>query len=135
MPASYTFILPGQGADPSVPSGDGFGAVRVDSNGVARVVATLADGTKLSQSAPLSRSGLWPLYVPLYSGQGSIMSWLAFTNQPNDDVSGLVSWIKPSNLKARYFPGGYTNECQAIGSFTSRRSAPRIVCSVSRTRR
>jgi hypothetical protein len=113
---AYTLILPGQDGDPSLPSGDGFGTVQVSSNGLATFVGTVADGTAVSQSAPLSRQGLWPLYVPLYSGRGSLLSWVAFTNQPNDDFHGLLSWIKPANPAARYYPAGFTNLCQALGS-------------------
>jgi hypothetical protein len=113
---SYTLILPGQDGDPSLPRGDGFGTVQVSSNGLATFAGTLADGTAVSQSAPLSRQGLWPLYVPLYSGRGSLLSWLAFTNQPNDDFHGLLSWIKPANPAARCYPDGFTNLCQALGS-------------------
>ena len=109
-------FVPGQNADPSIPEGDGFGAVRVGSNGIATAIATLADGTKLSRSVPLSGHGLWPLYVPLYAGKGSIVSWVAFTNQPGSDVGGLVSWIKPSNALTRFYAGGFTNECQLGGS-------------------
>src|SRR4029077_19676238 len=76
----------------------------------------LSDGTKVSQSVPVSRNGLWPLYIPLYSGKGSIMSWIAFTNQVDTDLNGALSWIKPADSRARYYPGGFTNECNVIGS-------------------
>ena len=112
----YTLIAPGPDSDPTVPRGDGYGTVRVDAGGRVNFAGTLADGTKSSQSAPLSKNGLWPLYVPLYSGQGSLISWLAFTNQANDDLNGVLSWIKPANVKARYFPEGFSHEYQAIGS-------------------
>jgi List-Bact-rpt repeat protein/fibronectin type III domain protein len=113
---SYTLCFPGQDSDASLPNGDGFGCVRVSLAGVARLAGTLSDGTKISEAAPLSRHGMWPLYVPLYSGQGSLMSWLAFTNRPSDDLSGAVSWIKPAQSLARYYPRGFTNECNVIGS-------------------
>src|SRR5207249_6379376 len=83
---SYTLRVPGQDGDPSLPMGDGFGTVRVNSSGLIRLGGTLSDGTKVSQGAPLSRQGLWPLYATLYSGRGSLMSWLAFTNQANSDL-------------------------------------------------
>ena len=44
------------------------------------------------------------------------MSWLAFTNQANSDFNGPLSWIKPADAKARYYSGGFTNECNIVGS-------------------
>ncbi len=113
---TYTLSLPGQDGDPSLPTGDGFGVVQVNSNGLAMFAGTLADGTAFSQSVPLSGKGLCPLYVPLYAGGGALLSWLVFTNQPNDDFHGLLSWIKPGNAAARVYPGGFAYQCLAIGS-------------------
>ena len=113
---TYTLLLPGQDENTSLPMGYSFGQVRVDAGGGVRLAATLADGTTVSQSAPLSKHSLWPLYIPLYSSQGSLLSWQAFTNRPGDDFNGALSWIKPANPRARYYPAGFTNECQAIGS-------------------
>ena len=112
----YTLLIPGQDNDPSVPEGDSFGTVRVDASGRARFAGVLADGTKVTQSVPLSRNGSWPLYVSLYSGKGSVVSWLAFTNQANDDLNGSLSWIKPASVKSGYYPAGFTHECNAFGS-------------------
>jgi hypothetical protein len=76
----------------------------------------LPDGGKFSQSAPLSQNGLWPVYIPLYAGHGSLQSWLNFANRPADDLNGAVSWIKPSDKRARYYAAGLTNICLAQGS-------------------
>jgi hypothetical protein len=111
---SYTFIIPGQ-IDVG-PEGDGFGTIKIDGNGGASLAGTLADGTKISFKVPLSMHGQCPVYVPLYSGYGSIMSWLTVTNRPADDVSGLLSWIRPAQIKAKYYAGGFTNEAMVIGS-------------------
>ena len=113
---TYTMVLPAQTGDPGLPDGNGFGSARVSASGLVSLAATLADGTKVSQSAPLSQGGLWPAYVPLYSGTGSLLSWLAFTNRTTDDFNGAWSWIKPMNTRARYYPAGLTNVCLAQGS-------------------
>ncbi len=113
---AYTLVFPGNDGDPSLPAGDGFGTVRVSTSGVVAFSGTLADGTRVSQSATASKQGFWPLHVPLYSGGGSLISWLAFTNQPDSDINGLLSWIKPAITKAQYYPAGFTDECQALGS-------------------
>jgi hypothetical protein len=113
---SFTMLVPGQNGDVSVPTGSGFGSVRVDASGRARFVGTLADGTKVSQSAPLSKQGKWPFYASLYSGNGLVLSWFSFTNQASSDFDGLMSWIKLPNAKARYYFNGLTNDCAVVGS-------------------
>ena len=112
----YTMVVPGVDGDVSLPTGDGFGTVQVTPSGLVRLAGTLADGTKVSQAAPVSRQGLWPLYAPLYSGKGSLLSWLAFTNRPKEDLHGPLSWIKPANTNAHHYAGGFTNECNVLGS-------------------
>jgi hypothetical protein len=114
---TYTLLIPGQaGAGSAAPAGYGFGAIRVTAAGKARLVGTLADGTKFSQSAALSQDGHWPFYAPLYGGGGEVLSWLQFNDQTNSDLAGQLSWIKLPSAKARYFPGGFTNDCAAVGS-------------------
>ena len=58
---------------------------------------------------------MWPLYIPTKSG-GSAISWIAFTNSSDYDLTGLFSWINPSSARSKYYPNGFTNECYAIGS-------------------
>ena len=112
----YTLVVPGQTNDPASPMGHGYGTVRVDANGVLRFIGALADGTWFSQSAQLSGDGQWPLFAPLYAGKGQVMSWTTFSNLPASDLSGTLSWIKLANPRARYYPGGFTNEYEAVGS-------------------
>jgi hypothetical protein len=112
----YTVILPGHDSDPSVPAGDGFGAVRVSKSGIASVTGTLADGTHFSQSAPVSKDRNWPFYAPLYAGKGSALSWLSFTNTATNDLNGYLSWIKPPVPNANYYAGGFSTNCFAVGS-------------------
>jgi hypothetical protein len=113
---NYTVVLPGQDDGNAGPEGDGFGTIKVDGNGGAALAGTLADGTKVSLKVPLSMHGQCPVYVPLYSGYGSILSWLTVSNRPTDDVTGLLSWIKPAQIKAKQYPSGFTNETMAVGS-------------------
>ncbi len=113
---TYTLILPGQDGNPLLPTGDGAGTLKVSSNGLVSFSATIADGTKVTQSAYLNRAGNWPLYIPLYSGQGAIVSWLSFTNVTDDDIIGAVNWIKPAIKTAKYYPLGFTNDIESAGS-------------------
>ena len=111
----YTLIVPGQ-KNPSSPMGDGFGSVRVSTGGSVVFAGTLADGTKISQGVPLSLNGQYPFYAPLYSGQGLVMSWITLTNEAESDLTGALTWIKPANIQAKIYSGGFSNECQVNGS-------------------
>jgi uncharacterized protein YjbI with pentapeptide repeats len=96
--------------------GDGYGAVQVDKAGRIKLAASLSDGTKLSQAGLLCSNGLWPLYVPLYSGQGMVLSSIAFTNAPENNLRGDFIWTKPGSQKAQYYPAGFTNKTEVQGS-------------------
>jgi hypothetical protein len=116
LPRTWTVVFPGQDGDPSLPAGDGFGSVRISAGGLAVLAGTLADGTRLAQSATLSRQSLWPLYAPLYHGQGSLLSWLAVTNLNGGQLTGSANWIKPADARAPYYPAGFNFQSQAFGS-------------------
>jgi hypothetical protein len=73
------------------------------------------DGQLLSQTVPVSQNGEWPLYVPLYAGKGSILSWLTFTNQGGEPLHGPVSWIKLPQ-PTPYYPAGFDQELVAASS-------------------
>ena len=112
----YTCVLPGQGSDPSSPEGYGFATAQITTRGLAMLAGTLADGTHFSRSAPVSEDATWPFYAPLYSGGGSVVSLLTFTNRASDDLNGMMRWIKPAMSNTRYYPGGFANQSQMIGS-------------------
>jgi hypothetical protein len=113
---NYTLVIQNQNNNPMVPDGIGYGTLRVDPAGRALFAGALADGTKISRSATVSRDGIWPLFIPLYAGQGLMISQVTLTNQPDSDLNGDLDWIKPPAPKGRYYAGGFTNRCQAIGS-------------------
>jgi hypothetical protein len=71
----------------------------------------LADGTpSLTGSAPIARNGFVPLYQSLYSGKGSLMGWIHFTNEPPQNVAAdsWFSWIKPAKSGTLY-PLGFAS--------------------------
>jgi hypothetical protein len=116
---TYTMVLPGHDGDSSLPTGDGYGSVKISTAGAALFSGTLADGTKISQLAPISKDGLWPFWASLYANKGSMLGWVTVGNAAADqpDLSGLVSWIKPAGVTgARYYAGGFTTESLAFGS-------------------
>ena len=87
----------------------------VSSKGQVKFVGTLADGTKVSQSAALSQAGYWPLHIPLYAGNGLLMSWLTFAS-PTNDLSGNLTWIKQPGGISKYYPAGFACQCDVLGS-------------------
>jgi hypothetical protein len=115
LAARYTLVLPG--SDPTNSPGDGWGTLRVTTSGLGVFAGSVADGTRLTRSVPVSKNGAWPLYVPLYALHGSLLGWVQFdTNAPSDDLTGLVDWMKPSFPTARFYPGGLTNQTTLTGS-------------------
>ncbi len=112
----YSFVLPGGAGDPSSPSGHGYGAVQVDRAGNIVFNGRSADGQVISQTVPISPSGEWPLYTPLYTGSGSILSWLTFTNDVIAPVRGLLSWIKYPSTGTAFYRNGFSNELAVMGS-------------------
>ena len=109
-------MLPGQESNPSIPQGNGFGAVRVNSRGKARFMGMLADGTRISQTAPISKNGTWPFYVSIRRGSAVVLGWLSFTNGTDTDVTGTLSWIKSPDGRARWYSQGFAADYPVIGS-------------------
>lgn len=112
----YTVVLPGTSGNASLPAGDGYATLHVAADGLGTMSTTLADGTRFSQSAYVTRDGDWPLYVSLYVGKGALVSWLTFTNLATSDVSGDLIWIKQAGASATSYPLGFTNGTKAVGS-------------------
>lgn len=116
LAGKYQMIIPG-GTNAAVsPSGSGYATVTVDSAGKIKLSGALADGTKITQSATLGKTGQWPLYLALYSAQGSMLSWITFTNAPTTDLNGALSWIKPANVRSKYYPSGFAVIVDAAGA-------------------
>ncbi len=111
----YTVIIPGDDEEEQ-PGGASFGIVTVSSNGAVKLSASLADGTRLSQSAPLSKNGYWPLYASLYGGKGSAISWVVFAESDESDFAGSFSWLKPALPTAKFYSAGFGVDLNLSGS-------------------
>jgi hypothetical protein len=113
----YTLILSGNAADAAnQPGGDSYGTVVVDAGGNVKFSGTLADGTKVTQGAALSKNGWWPLYVPLRGGTGSIRSWVVFLDSSEASFTGVFAWIKSAQPGASFYPAGFNVERELSGS-------------------
>jgi hypothetical protein len=108
--------IPGVARGADLPNGDGFGSAVVDTAGRLRLTGELADGTKLTQSVPVSASGQWPLYISLYGGKGSVLSWITFANHITNQLTGLLNWTKPALSTTKYYPAGFVHESDVHGS-------------------
>ncbi|MFM1768005.1 MAG: hypothetical protein RJA22_534 [Verrucomicrobiota bacterium] len=116
LAGKYTVLLPGTPGAPDRPEGAGFGTVSVSSSGVITFSGTLADGSRVSQSVPVSQNGEWPLYVNLYAGKGSLLGWVYFaTNNPVTDLSGELVWTRPAQAGA-FYPAGFEAASILAGS-------------------
>ena len=111
----YTFLIP-RDSESSGPPGDSFGTVTVSSKGSISLSGTLSDGTKVTQKAFLSAEGMWPLYVPLYKGKGSLVGWVTFADETTTDFSGSLNWYKQRDVNARFYANGFTNQSTILGS-------------------
>jgi hypothetical protein len=111
----YTWSIPGNDSSAIVPGGDSYGTIALGPDGKAKVALSLADGTKVSQSAAISKNGQLPFYGSLYTGKGLILGWITFSNAPGNDLSGDVRWIKPA-MTAKYYSAGFTFGTTAFGS-------------------
>ncbi|MGC3961291.1 MAG: Ig-like domain-containing protein [Verrucomicrobiota bacterium] len=116
LAGEYTVVIPGTSGNAAQPAGDGYATMHVADDGLATMSATLADGSKYSHSAYLTTDGDWPMYVSLYVGKGSVMSWLTFTNLSSSDVSGNLVWTKLAGASPISYPLGFTNGTKAVGS-------------------
>jgi hypothetical protein len=123
----YSVVLPGGAGDPGSPPGHGYGALLIDRAGNIVFNGRSADGQRLSQAVPVSPSGEWPLYAALYTGKGSILSWLTFTNDGVAPVSGLLSWIKSPSTATAFYRAGFSNELTIAGSRYAGSTTNRVI--------
>ncbi len=115
---SYTLNIPGgTNSDGTVRLGDSYLTPVVDAGGKMTYSGWLADGTAVGPiSVPVSGGGHAPVYVPLYSGKGSLLGWLGLDDgQPATGMAGLLSWIRPA-VAGGYYPAGLTNEVWSAGA-------------------
>jgi hypothetical protein len=112
---SYTFVLPGRD-EPSLPAGAGFGTIRIKTSGAVQFAGVLADGTRITGGAPISKAGMWPLFVSPYSAGGLVMGWVNFPEKADSDLSGEVCWIKPPVPRAKFYAPGFSFASDATGA-------------------
>lgn len=116
---TYTIVLAPNPGDtgPTFPQGNGYGTLKIDAGGKIRLSATLGDGTRISQRSAVSQNGMWPVYIPLYTKQGSLEGLVTFTNSVGvSDLGGTLTWFKPAIPGSKLYPNGFTTQIALFGS-------------------
>jgi hypothetical protein len=115
----YTMALPGNPGATNSPGGDSWGTATVSKTGNVKAVLNLADGAgvSVSQSAPVSALGLWPLYF--YTSKGApqtVLGWVGLGTNPavSFATNSLVNWIRGAG-PGGYYTNGFTNSAVLLG--------------------
>lgn len=112
----YTMALTGI-KSATAPNGHGFGNLTIKPNGGITFVAKLSDDQQASQgTAVVAGSGVWPVYVPLYGGKGSLMGWLTFTNSTVSSCDGDLRWVKAPSAGGKNYTTGFATKVPVIAS-------------------
>ncbi len=111
----FTLAMPARDLQPGLtaaqyPQGSGTGIVTVTTAGVASFSGTLADGTAVTASAPLSKNLHWPLFALISGRLGLLAGQVVFdaTLADSDLTAPGTLWIKPYS-HTQYYPWGWDN--------------------------
>jgi hypothetical protein len=109
----FTAVLPSK-AQPVLtndlfPQGDGVGGITILKTGKLTYIGSLADGTVVVASGPLSKNLKASLYAPLYAKKGSIAGVVTLDNlQVDSDLEGAdFLWLRPAQPKAKQYVAGW----------------------------
>lgn len=91
----------------AIPQGVGYTTFTVISAGTVKIAGKSADGQKLTASTTLGPDGQLAVYVPLYSGKGSLTGTWTVNAEPeglflDNTVTGTATWQKPETKGRTY---------------------------------
>lgn len=117
----YTVVIPAQAQSNGLtsqdfPQGDGIGSLTVTPAGLVTLSGTLADGTAITASAPLSAARTCPLFAQIYTSKsGSFGGLITLNDGPMDhDMLGTgFLWFKPY-LGGQTYPYGWPEGVSTI---------------------
>ncbi len=93
------------------PQGTGYLAITNSPSGNMVLSGKLADGSALAQTVPISKDGLAPLYIRLYSHLGLLEGQISAAG------NGTLTWIKLSGAtNVITYPEGFTNAVISSGN-------------------
>jgi hypothetical protein len=112
----YTVTLPApQGANASLPQGNGYAMVTIAATGAARITGALADGQPISASGNVTNDHQLSVYLPLYAGRGHLSGSVAIRSSEVSDLDGQIHWSKPT-LPTRIHPAAVEADLPVVGS-------------------
>lgn len=92
------------------PQGYGIGTIKVTKAGVVTLAGTLADGTPIGASGPLSAGYRVALFAQLYNKLGFLSGWVKLNDGDADsDLAALdgMLWGRPFVGTSQYYPRGW----------------------------
>jgi plastocyanin len=93
---------------------EGSAMLRILSDGTVKMRGTLGDGTTFAKSTFISVDGTVPLFVPLYSSHGALLSQLNVAT--DGTVHGTASWYRPGKSRNVKYPNGFGLVIPVTGS-------------------
>lgn len=113
----YTALIPAAGVGAHIPAGTGFGKLTVSPKGAVVAVGKLGDGEPFAAGTFLTSDEEVPFYAPAYKkDKGYLAGLLAFGDQPDSDITGALSWKKPSQDTDLLYPLGFDTTALFTGT-------------------
>ncbi len=91
-------------ASSDIPAGASLGSINLTSTGQAQWSGKMADGTATTATSGIGPAGDMPLYVPLYSGRGSLQ--IRTNLESYSSWRGDGSWSKSAGAGGASYPEG-----------------------------
>ena len=102
-PLAFTARIRGA-CESGIPNADGFLSVTVSTAGVVKITGNLSDDTAVTASGPIVGHDLFPLYLSLYKGKGSLSSELEISDCSSDSD---IRWVKSAVPTDKAFKDGF----------------------------
>ncbi len=115
-PGRFTVRISPDAAVPGAPVGNGYMMISTNETGAARIAGTLADGRAFTANSIISKTGIIPIYVRLFSGAGAIAGSVTLADTATSDIAGTVRWFKPERPLDKYYPDAFTAQNELTGS-------------------
>lgn len=115
------FLDTAHAADVDYPQGVSYARITADRLGKASIAGKLADGTTVTASTIFWPDGQVPLFVPLYTGKGSLTGTLmlgtGFAEDlvADNDVMGSLLWTRPSATSGIVYKKGFATRVDSTG--------------------
>jgi hypothetical protein len=111
---SYTLAIAGGVTANNTPIGDAYGKVTVTAAGKVTWTGKLPDGTQITPTASIGKSGFWPFYYSR-NGKDVLIGWLNCSTNDFNTINGKITWSKKASTAGAYRTG-FTNEFTVVGS-------------------